>query len=42
MVVQSDLMFIEEEVQSFDDTTGTTTTGSNDGYVFILGARLDF
>jgi outer membrane protein OmpU len=42
MVVQSDLMFIDEEVQSFDDTTGTTTTGSNDGYVFILGARLDF
>jgi outer membrane protein OmpU len=39
LVVQSDLMWIDEEVRA---TPNAGPTFSNEGYVFILGTRLDF
>ena len=40
-------LIVETEVTFFEDdfltgTRGATAKGSNDGYVFIVGTRLDF
>jgi hypothetical protein len=40
-------LILETELTAFEDdfltgTRGATTAGSNDGYVFIVGTRLDF
>ena len=39
MVVQSEFMWIDEEVRAAPNAGPTI---SNEGYVFILGTRLDF
>jgi hypothetical protein len=40
LVVQTEVMFFDEDVVS--GPAGATTTTNNDGYVFIIGTRLDF
>ncbi|EWY40670.1 hypothetical protein N825_35170 [Skermanella stibiiresistens SB22] len=40
MVVETEITFFEDDFLT--GTRGATTKGSNDGYVFVLGTRLDF